>query len=78
MQRDADYATISTREAEIVDSLVSGLTAREIAADMRISFHTVRTHIKNIYEKLGVCSRVELIHWSNEYSSSTERGSTST
>lgn len=41
--------------------LVLGFTAREIAGDLGLSFHTVRTHIRNIYEKLGVANRVELV-----------------
>jgi DNA-binding NarL/FixJ family response regulator len=55
--------TLSSREIQIVDSLANGATAKEIARDLVLSFHTIRTHIRNIYDKLGVCNRVELMRW---------------
>lgn len=55
--------TLSTRERQIVESLADGATAKEIARDLVLSFHTIRTHIRNIYNKLGVCNRVELMRW---------------
>jgi DNA-binding CsgD family transcriptional regulator len=54
---------ITRRELEIVDCLVEGATARDVADQLDLSFHTVRTHIKNIYDKLGVINRVELVRW---------------
>lgn len=54
---------LSSREREIVASLANGATAKEIARDLAISFHTVRSHIRNIYIKIGVCNRVELMRW---------------
>ena len=43
---------------------VSGhrLGTAEIAADLYLSAHTVRDHIKAIFEKVGVSSRGELVH----------------
>lgn len=55
--------TLSERETQIVDSLANGATAKEIARELALSFHTVRTHIRNVYGKLGVCNRVELMRW---------------
>ncbi|MBA3406090.1 MAG: helix-turn-helix transcriptional regulator [Gemmatimonadaceae bacterium] len=54
---------VTPRETEIIDQLVRGWTAREIASDLRISHHTVRTHIRNIYEKLGLGNRIDLLRW---------------
>ena len=59
----ADVARLSTREREIVNSLANGATAKEIAIELSISFHTVRSHIRNVYAKLGICNRVELMRW---------------
>jgi DNA-binding NarL/FixJ family response regulator len=56
-------SNLSAREREIVSALVVGATAREVARDYGLSFHTVRTHIRNIYEKTGVSCRVELLTW---------------
>lgn len=51
---------ISAREHEIIELLVKGLSNREIAEKLFISPNTVKTHIKNIYAKLGVSNRVRL------------------
>jgi DNA-binding NarL/FixJ family response regulator len=48
-------------EIEIVKLIANGLTAKEIALKRHISFHTVNTHRKNIFRKLGVSSSSELI-----------------
>ena len=55
--------TLSAREVQIVDLLANGATAKEISRELALSFHTVRTHIRNIYTKLGICNRVELMRW---------------
>lgn len=51
---------VSAREKEIIGLLVKGLSNREIAEMLFISPNTVKTHIKNIYAKLGVSNRVLL------------------
>lgn len=51
---------ISTREGEIIELLVEGKTNSEIAATLYISTNTVKTHIKNIYSKLEISSRIQL------------------
>jgi LuxR family maltose regulon positive regulatory protein len=48
---------LTNRELEILSLLVQRQTDKEIAAHLHISPHTVRTHTKNIYAKLGVNSR---------------------
>ncbi len=50
---------LSTREKEILQLLVEGLSYKAIAERLFISPHTVRTHLKNIYEKLHVHSKSE-------------------
>ena len=52
---------LSEREAEVLKLLQSDLSAPEIADQIHISVSTLRTHIKNIYAKLGVHSRFEAI-----------------
>jgi DNA-binding NarL/FixJ family response regulator len=41
--------------------IAEGMTTKQIAASKSISFHTVMTHRKNIFRKLGVNSSSELI-----------------
>jgi DNA-binding NarL/FixJ family response regulator len=49
------------RELEILEHLVGGCTDRHIAQSLFISTHTVRSHLKNIYRKMGVTSRSQAI-----------------
>jgi DNA-binding NarL/FixJ family response regulator len=60
---DVRASRLSLREEQIVSSLIVGATAREIARELELSFHTVRTHIRKIYAKIGICCRVELVNW---------------
>jgi LuxR family maltose regulon positive regulatory protein len=48
---------LSERELEVLALVVAGLTNREIAERLFISVGTVKTHVHNIYGKLGVSSR---------------------
>lgn len=52
---------LTPSELEIVKLISEGLTTKEIASHKFISFHTVITHRKNIFRKLGVSSVSELI-----------------
>ena len=52
---------LTISEIEIVRLISDGLTTKEIAARKFISFHTVISHRKNIFKKLGVSSVSELI-----------------
>jgi len=52
---------LTVSEMEIVRLISEGLTTKEIASRKFISFHTVITHRKNIFRKLGVSSVSELI-----------------
>lgn len=49
----SDYG-LTDREKEILQAMVEGLTKQQIAEKLFLSFHTVNTHIKNIYIKLHV------------------------
>jgi DNA-binding CsgD family transcriptional regulator len=51
---------ISEREEQIITLMVEGLSNQEIAKQLFISPNTVKTHIKNIYGKLGVNNRLQL------------------
>lgn len=55
------YQDLSRREQEILELLSKGFRYKEIADKIFISLETVRTHVRNIYEKLQVNSRVEAL-----------------
>lgn len=52
---------LTNSEIEIVRMISSGMTTKEIANQKNISFHTVNTHRKNIFRKMGVTNASELI-----------------
>jgi DNA-binding NarL/FixJ family response regulator len=56
-----DACLLTTSEIEIVRLISTGLTTKEIATRKHVSFHTVTTHRKNIFRKLGVSSSPELM-----------------
>lgn len=62
-KRSADYnEKLTERERQIVEYLAKGFRYKEIAAELNLSIETVRTHIRNVYEKLQVGTRIEAIN----------------
>jgi LuxR family maltose regulon positive regulatory protein len=59
--QDSLIDPLSDRELEVLRLLGSELSGPEIARHLVVSLHTVRTHTKNIYAKLGVGSRREAV-----------------
>jgi LuxR family maltose regulon positive regulatory protein len=57
---------LSDREREVLRLLPSSLSSTEMAEELAISVNTLRTHLKNIYGKLGVHSRYEAIARASE------------
>jgi DNA-binding NarL/FixJ family response regulator len=57
----AEAQSLSPREAEVLDLLAKGFLYKEIADQMKVSYATVHTHIRHIYEKLHVRSRTEAV-----------------
>ena len=53
--------TLSAREQEVLDHLSQGFLYKEIAEKMGISYETVHTYIRRIYEKLQVRTRTEAV-----------------
>lgn len=60
-ERIAREYSLTPSEVRILDLVCRGWTARAISEELVVSFNTVRTHIKHIYEKLGIHSRQELL-----------------
>jgi DNA-binding CsgD family transcriptional regulator len=53
--------SLTRREREVVSLAISGLTARAIGERLFIGERTVETHLANVYAKLGIGSRVDLL-----------------
>lgn len=77
-QRALEYATsqqthgpsdgpLTPRERDLVRLVTLGLRNKEIAAEMSITEGTVKMHLHNIYEKLGIGSRTELAMYARDH-----------
>lgn len=53
--------TLSPRERQILELLATGIAPKEAAAELHISYETVRDYLKQIYQKLHVRSRTEAV-----------------
>jgi LuxR family maltose regulon positive regulatory protein len=62
----APYWELSERELAVLRLLGSKLSQREIAAELYVSFNTVKTHMRAIFRKLGVASRAEAVERARE------------
>ena len=58
--RSPRLLTLSTREYDVAGLIAAGFSDRDIADELVLSLHTVRQHVKNIYSKLDISSRVQL------------------
>jgi ATP/maltotriose-dependent transcriptional regulator MalT len=52
---------LTKRELDILRRLSTGLPITQIAASLHISNNTIKTHLKNVYRKMGVASREEAV-----------------
>jgi DNA-binding NarL/FixJ family response regulator len=52
---------ISSREMQVVTHVVAGYTNKDLAGKLGISLQTVKHHLTNIFDKLGVSNRLELV-----------------
>jgi PAS domain S-box-containing protein len=61
MHESNGYGRLSAREKQVLGFAAEGMTTSQVASHLSISTLTVRTHFKNIYQKLGVNSRTEAV-----------------
>jgi DNA-binding NarL/FixJ family response regulator len=54
-------APLSPREVQILQLVAYGSTTKEVADQLEISFHTVKTHLERIFEKLGANDRAQAV-----------------
>jgi len=53
---------VTDREMEIIQGIITGDSNKDIATRLALSENTVKSHISNIYNKIGVSNRVQLIN----------------
>ncbi len=56
------FERLTNQEKKIVDFLSEGKSNKEIANELSISLSTIKTHTNNIYKKLGINSRAQLLN----------------
>ena len=65
-RRGEDWADLTDRELSVLQLLEAGLSQRQIAQKLFLSFHTIHSHTKSIYTRLCVTSRDEAIRRAHE------------
>lgn len=58
---DSATASLSTRQQEVLLNLAEGRTYEQISEKMGVSIHTVRNHVRRIYQKLNVRSSAQAV-----------------
>ena len=56
----AGWDSLTDSELKVVSLIAEGVTNRSVATQLHLSLHTVKTHIRNAFAKLGINSRAEL------------------
>ncbi len=62
----ADIPTLTPREKEILVEMSHGLSNDEIAEKLGLSYHTVKTHTYNLFQKLEVNNRLQAVLWASK------------
>lgn len=61
LRETSDRPTLTSRETEVLRLLAEGRTAARIGDELHLSEATVKTHLSNLYEKLGVSDRAAAV-----------------
>ena len=61
------WAALTTSELTVARLVAEGLTNREVAEHLFVSPHTVNSHLRHVFLKLGITSRVELARVARDY-----------
>jgi DNA-binding CsgD family transcriptional regulator len=60
------WDSLTDSELRVISLIAQGVTNRDVAAQLHLSLHTVKTHIRNAFAKLGINSRAELSRFTRE------------
>ena len=67
MKNATGFAGILTRrEKQILRLTATGATNAEVAEELNVSMHTVKTHVYNLFRKIGVTNRIQAVNWAKE------------
>jgi DNA-binding NarL/FixJ family response regulator len=57
---------LTRREKQILSLTATGATNTEIAKNLNVSMHTVKTHIYNLFKKIDVSNRIQAVNWAKD------------
>jgi LuxR family transcriptional regulator of csgAB operon len=57
---------LTRREKQILNLTATGATNTEIAENLNVSMHTVKTHIYNLFKKIDVSNRIQAVNWAKD------------
>ncbi|MEK9712408.1 MAG: LuxR C-terminal-related transcriptional regulator [Thalassolituus sp.] len=67
-RRVASFSGLLTkREEQILRLTATGATNTEVAEALNVSMHTVKTHVYNLFKKIGVTNRIQAVNWAKEH-----------
>lgn len=61
------FSSLTGKEVEILTLLSAGNTNTDIAEHLKISVHTVKTHVYNLFRKIKVNNRTQATNWANQH-----------
>ena len=73
-QGEPQEGVLSNREQEVAEAYATGQSYKEIARTLGVSPTTVRTHLRTVYSKLGVTSKIQLARFLGDPSTPAESG----
>ncbi len=65
-RRRLEFLDLTAREIQILDLIAQGLRNQEIADRLYLSVHTVKNHVHNLLERLGLKTRAEAVRYAQE------------
>ena len=71
-KKESNFEKLTEREKFIVSLISQGMTNKDIGNELSISLSTVKTHVNNIYKKLSVTSRTDMLNKLKSRGSSTK------
>jgi DNA-binding NarL/FixJ family response regulator len=73
MSHGHESVRITPREREVIDLIAEGMSNKAIAKSLEISVHTVKSHLRNIMEKLTLHSRLQIAVYAHEKDGDAEK-----
>ena len=61
-----DAVRMTQRERQVVELIGEGLSNKEIASRLNIASHTVKSHVRNVMEKLALHSRLQIAAYAHK------------